>query len=525
MVALSRWKIITVALAIIFGVLFTLPNLLPPNLRLPNPLPQQRLNLGLDLRGGSQLLLQADIPAMRRQRVVKMVEDSRSVLSEAQINFGEPQINGNRVTILLRDPAQLNAAVAALRQRVANTQGGGRHPVNLDTSGAQLVLTLDEATLQADANQAVAQSIEIVRRRIDPQGNREPIIQRQGAERILVQVPGDSDPDRLERLIGQTAQLTFQMVDDTITQEEMRAGRAPPGSQILPSESGGIEVIRRRVLVSGEMLNRAQQSFDQNGAPAVAFELNGEGQRRFAEVTSRNIGKRFAIVLDGRVISAPVIQSAITGGSGQITGNFTVESASNLATLLNAGALPVPLRVESKQSVGAGLGADAIRAGAISLAIGAALIFIFIILAYGSFGVYAALALIVNVLMMVGVLNLTQGALTLPGIAGIILTLAVAVDANVLIYERIRDEARAGRTPMAAVDTGYRRALVSIFDANITTLISAVIMLWLGAGAVRGFALTLIIGVITSVFTAVVVTQLCIGAWFRLARPRSLPIA
>jgi preprotein translocase subunit SecD len=526
MIALSRWKIIAVAFAVLFGILFTLPNLVPAG-SLPAFLPHARLNLGLDLRGGSQLLLQADLAAFRAQRLTKLTEDTRETLSQAQIVFVGPITANGRVTVQITDLTKVDAAAAALRRRVAATGMSGRRTVNLAVRDAgRIELSLDEGALQADANQAVEQSLQIVRRRIDPQGNREPTIQRQGAARILVQVPGESDPNRLERLIGQTAQLTFQMVDDTVTPEELAAGRAPPGSEILPSDEGRPEVVRRRVLVSGEMLNRAGQGFDsQNGQPVVNFEFNGEGQRRFAEVTTHNIGKRFAIILDGRVISAPVIQSAITQGTGQISGHFTAESALNLATLLNAGALPVPLRVESKQSVGPGLGADAIRAGATSLAIGAALIFAFIILAYGAFGLYAAIALVVNILMMIGVLSLTQGTLTLPGIAGIILTLAVAVDANVLIYERIRDEARTGRTPIAAVETGYQRALVSIFDANITTLISAIIMLWLGAGPVRGFALTLIIGVITSVFTAVVITQLCIGIWFRFARPKSLPIA
>ena len=529
MIVVSRWKIIVVAAAILFGLLFSLPNALSDaQIRsLPGLIPHARLNLGLDLRGGSQLLLEADIGALRTQRIVKLTEDVRSTLTEARILFAEPTVANGRVTVQITNPAQVTQAVAELRRRVATTTVSGRRQVNLATRDAgRIELSLDETTLAADAGQAVEQSIEIVRRRIDPQGNREPSIQRQGATRILVQVPGESDPERLERLIGQTAQLTFQMVDDTVTPEEIQAGRAPAGSVILPSDEGAPEVVRRRVIVAGEMLNRASQgNSQQTGQAIVNFEFNNEGSRRFADATSRNIGRRFAIILDGRVISAPRINSAITGGSGFIEGNFTTESAHNLATLLNAGALPIPLRVEAKRSVGAELGADAINAGATSLAIGAVLIFTFIILAYGLFGVFAAVALVVNMLMMVAALSLTQGTLTLPGIAGIILTLAVAVDANVLIYERIRDEARAGRTPISAVDSGYRLALVSILDANITTLISAVIMLWLGAGPVRGFALTLIIGVLTSVFTAVLITQLLIGYWFRFARPKTLPIA
>jgi preprotein translocase subunit SecD len=284
-------------------------------------------------------------------------------------------------------------------------------------------------------------------------------------------------------------------------------------------------VVKKRSVVTGEMLTSAQQSFDQQtGQAVVSFRFNGQGARRFGDVTSQNIGKRFAIVLDHKVISAPVIQSAITGGSGQITGNFTTESANELALLLRAGALPAPLNVEQQNTVGAELGADAVRAGAISLAIGAAAIIIFIVLAYGLFGVFAAIALLINVLLIFGTMSLFQATLTFPGIAGLILTLAVAVDANVLIYERIRDEAHAGLSPISALDHGYKRALVSILDANITSAISAIIMFWFGSGPIRGFAWTLLIGVVTSVFTAVVITQLLIGWWFRATKPKTLPI-
>jgi preprotein translocase subunit SecD len=316
------------------------------------------------------------------------------------------------------------------------------------------------------------------------------------------------------------------MVDETADLAQAQQGRLPPGTMLMPGdEVQPAYVVKRRALVTGEMLTDAQASFDQqSGRPVVTFRFNGMGARRFADATAQNVGKRFAIVLDNKVISAPNINEPITGGSGQISGNFTTESANNLAILLRAGALPAPLTVQEQQTVSAELGADAIRAGAISLMIGGVAIIVFIILAYGLFGVFAALALIVNVLLILGIMSMTQATLTFPGIAGLILTLAVAVDANVLIYERVRDEAHAGRTPIMALEHGYSRALVSILDANITSAISAIIMFQFGSGPIRGFAWTLLIGVVTSVFTAVVITQVLIGFWFRAKKPKTLPI-
>ena len=342
-----------------------------------------------------------------------------------------------------------------------------------------------------------------------------------------MQVAGESDPERLKNVIGQTAKLSFQMVDEQASPEDLAAGRVPPGDEILPSTDGIAPqyVVKKRQSITGEMLTNAQAGFDQQGGKSqVQFRMNGIGSQRFADITRQNIGKRFAIVLDKKIISAPVIQGVIPSGSGSITGNFTPESANDLAVLLRAGALPVPLKFEQQTTVGAELGADAVKAGAISLGIGAIAIIVFIMLAYGLWGVFAALALVVNVLMILGVMSMTQATLTFPGIAGLILTLAVAVDANVLIYERIRDEAHAGRTPMMAMEHGYSRALVSIIDANITSAISAIIMFQFGSGPIRGFAWTMLIGVFTSVFTAVVITQLLIGWWFRATKPKTLPI-
>lgn len=532
MMFLSRWKVAAVVLSVIFGVLFTLPNVLPQHVRdsLPPFLPKQTLNLGLDLQGGSQLLLEVDTNALRAERLTNLVEDVRTQLREADIPFAElRQVNGE-VTVLINDPAQVNTAVNKLRSTVGAALAGvagGRDVAISSSSDGRIRLAFVPEALNAEAAKAVDQSIEIIRRRIDELGTREPTIVRQGVNRILVQAPGESDPERLRAVIGQTAKLTFQMVDDSITPEEAAAGRVPPGSEMLPSTDGFTThvVVKKRAVVTGEMLTDAQQVFDQqSGQAVVSFRFNGQGARRFGDATAQNLGKRFAIVLDGKVISAPVIQSAITGGSGQISGSFTPQSANELAILLRAGALPAPLNVEQQSTVGAELGADSIKAGVVSLAIGGVAIIIFIILAYGLFGVFATIALVVNVLMILGIMSFTQATLTFPGIAGLILTLAVAVDANVLIYERIRDEAHAGRSPMSALEHGYSRALVSILDANITSAISALIMFQFGSGAIRGFAWTLLIGVITSVFTAVIITQVLIGFWFRAKKPKELPI-
>ena len=529
MIAPSRWKTFAVLAAVIFGVLFTLPNVLPQATRdaLPGFLPKKTLNLGLDLQGGSQLLLSVDTKALRVEKMTNLIEDVRTTLREEDVDFTDlGQVQG-AVMVRITDPAKLNAAQNALRNRVGQPlpNGGGRDVTIVQAPNQYLRMTISDQAMNAEAGKAVEQSIEIIRRRIDALGTKEPVIQRQGVDRIVVQAPGESDPEKLKNIIGKTAKLTFQMVDDSVPIQEAAQGRVPPGSVILPSQDGPPLLVKKRALVDGGMLTDARQGFDQQtGQALVQFRFNGQGAKRFGDATVNNIGRRFAIILDGKIISAPTIQSAITGGSGQITGNFTAESANDLAVLLRAGALPAPLNVEQQNTVGAELGADAVKAGAVSLAIGAVAIVVFIVLAYGLFGIFAAFALIVNVLLIFAAMSLTQATLTFPGIAGLILTLAVAVDANVLIYERVRDEAHAGRSPISALDHGYQRALVSIIDANITSAISALIMLMFGAGPVRGFAWTLLIGVITSVFTAVVITQLLIGWWYRATKPKTLPI-
>ncbi|HEY1752676.1 MAG TPA: protein translocase subunit SecD [Caulobacteraceae bacterium] len=528
MLALSRWKIILVLGSLIFGLLYSVPNVLPDSVlaHWPSFLPHQRLNLGLDLQGGSSLLYEVDTAALTQERLNDLSEEASQELRDAQITFQGLQAANGAVTLKINDPAQIDQASGALAKVGGTTTNGREVVVGHDASG-QFRLTLTAQAQQQQARNAVAQTIEIIRRRIDLLGTKEPDIRQQGTNRIAIEAPGESDPQKLKDVVGQTAKLTFQMVDEGVHAED-KTTIVPPDDIVLPDEERGTPflVVKRRVAVDGGMLTHAQQSFDpQTNQPVVAFRLNGAGAHRFAQVTTENVGHHFAIILDNKVLEAPVIETPIVGGSGQIQGNYTIESATQLALLLNSGALPAPLKVIEEGTVGADLGADAVRAGVIGLSIGAVLIFGFIILAYGLFGIFAAVALIVNLLMMFGALSMTQATLTLPGIAGLILTMAVAVDANVLIYERMRDEANAGRPAMAAADHGYQRALTSIFDANVTTMISALIMFSFGVGPVKGFAWTLSIGVVTSVFSAILVTQLLIGWWFRVTRAKTLPIA
>lgn len=530
MMRLPRWKVIVCLAALVFGVLFTLPNVLPDNVlaSLPSWAPHNRLNLGLDLRGGTRLLYEVDVVALKNERLTNLVEDVRTTLQQKQIAATQPVLSNGVVDVRITDPAQVENAYHALQGLGDPLPSGGGRDVSVRTAADQHIhLMIPDSAMAQEGAKAVDQNIEIVRRRVDAMGTREASITRQGTNRIVIEAPGESDPEKLKDVIGKTAKLTFQMVDDTVTPEDAQAGRIPPGDELLPADEvydkNGV-VVRRRALVSGEMLSNASLGFDQNNNPAIQFRFNGVGARRFAEATSQNVGKRFAIVLDNRVISAPNIEEPITGGSGQITGNFTQDSANNLALLLRSGALPAPMNVVQQSTVGAELGADAIRAGQISLTIGTVAIFVFIILAYGLFGLFAAAALVLNGLLMMAALSVTQATLTLPGIAGLVLTLAVAIDANVLIYERMRDEARAGRSVIASVEHGYSLAYPSIADANITSLIAAVIMFEFGSGPVKGFAWTLSIGVVTSVFTAILVTQVLIGWWFRIVRPKKLPI-
>lgn len=530
MLQLSRWKIILVAVATMLSILWAAPNVLPASARAQLPaFMSKTLNLGLDLQGGSYLLIEVDTAALTRERLNNLMEDVRTNLREKQIAFADLGVVNGQVSVRIVDPAQVGAANAELNKLAAPSGANGRSEVSVLRSGDRLTLGLSQAALAQQARDAVKQSVEIIRRRVDQLGTKEPSIAQQGVNRLVVQAPGESDPERLQRVIGQTAKLSFQMVDATTPAAEAAQGLVPPGSVLLdqPDEPSEPQVlVKRRALVTGEMLQDSRADFDQQGRSVVSFRFNGDGARRFGEATAQNVGRRFAIVLDNKVISAPVINEPITGGSGQISGNFDVQSANELALLLRSGALPAPLKVEEQRTVGAQLGKDAVAAGVFSTGLAFVMILLFMMLTYGLiFGGISIIALTINGAMIIAAMSATQATLTLPGIAGLILTLAVAVDANVLIYERARDEARAGRAPISAMDAGYSRAMSTIIDANLTSLIAALIMFQFGSGPVRGFAWTLSIGILTSVFTSVLITQVLLGWWFRAARPKKLPIS
>lgn len=534
MLQFARWKTTLVALVVAAGIVFLLPNFFPRASveKWPGWLPNQQINLGLDLQGGSHLLLEVDVDSVIRERLESLESEVRRALRAARVNYTGIGIEQNAVRVRLITPEQRDAGVSALRalsQPITSNAflsvGAQDIDVTVDDDGIAKI-TLTEEAITERRRAAVEQSIEIVRRRIDETGTREPSIQRQGDDRILVQLPGLDDPARIKRLLGQTARLTFQMVD----MEARTGGRAPPGSVALPADGRSTSqqteyIVRREIIVSGENLITASTTFDQqSGGPAVSFRFDAAGGRRFGQATTDNVGRPFAIVLDGRVISAPVIRQPILGGSGIITGGFSVQEANDLALLLRAGALPAPLNILEERSVGPGLGADSVAAGELASVIAFVAVMGFMVMAYGLFGMVANIALLVNMILIGGGLSLLQATLTLPGIAGVVLTIGMAVDANVLIFERIREEVRTGKTPIAAIDAGYSRALSTIVDANVTTLIAAILLFQFGSGPVKGFAVTLAFGIASSMFTAITLSRLIVITWMRARRPTKLPI-
>lgn len=534
MLYFAKWKIALVIGVCVLGLVFVFPNFFSEETaeNLPGFLPSQQINLGLDLQGGSHLLLEVEIAVVIRERLEAVADEARRALREERIGYtGGIRNDGSRVTLQLRSPEQLEAArriLEGLAQPITNRVIGTSATdliIDVSDDGAVVITLSDEAVAERKRS-SVEQSIEIVRRRVDETGTNEPTIQRQGEERILVQLPGIDDPDRVKRLLGQTAKLTFRLVD--VDAGPAREGdRPPPGSDIIPAsdEPGRVYVVRKQIMVSGENLTDAQPGFDsQTNEPVVNFRFDALGGRRFGQVTSNNVGRPFAIVLDGEVISAPVIRSAIIGGSGQISGGFTIQEASDLSVLLRAGALPAPLAILEERSVGPDLGADSVAAGKIASVIAFVLVMVFMVVVYGFFGLIANVALIVNMVLVGGGLSALQATLTLPGIAGIVLTIGMAVDANVLIFERIKEELRLGKTPFAAVEAGYGRALTTIIDSNVTTLIAAVLLFQFGSGPVKGFAVTLAFGIVSSMFTAITLTRLILITWMRWRRPATLPL-
>src|SRR6187549_49140 len=509
MLYFTRWKATAIVLTALIVCLFAVPNFLPEKMVQSWPKWAQRhVVLGLDLQGGSHILLEVDSAAVRKEKLEVVRDDVRRVLRDARVGYTGLVIRGTSVEVRIREGSNFDQAVDKLRE-LSQPLGGilnttGQRSLDVRTEPGNLVrLTVTQAAITDLLRRTIEQSIQIVERRVNELGTVEPLIQRQGADRILVQVPGLQDPTRLKELLGKTAKLDFRMVDVSIPAEQALQGRVPPDSEILYSSTQPRTpyLVEKRILVSGGDLTDAQPGFDQRTSePVVNFRFNTSGARKFAQVTQENVGKPFAIILDNQMISAPVIREPILGGSGQISGSFTVESANDLAILLRAGALPAPLTIIEERTVGPGLGADSIAKGELAAYVGSILAMIF------------------------GVLSLLNATLTLPGIAGIVLTVGIAVDSNVLIYERIREELRGGRTAIAAIDAGFKRALATILDSNITTFIAAAVLFYIGTGPVRGFAVTFGIGIITTVFTAFTLTRLIVATWVRWKRPQTVPI-
>jgi preprotein translocase subunit SecD len=533
MLYFTRWKAAAILVTAFVICLFAVPNFFPTAMVDAWPKWAQRhVVLGLDLQGGSHILLEVDTKAVRKDMLEALRDDVRRVLRDARIGYTGLVVRGNSVEVRIREGANASQALEKLNT-LSQPLGGilsatGQRSLDVTTEADGLFrLSVTDPAIVERVRQSVDQSIQIIERRVNELGTVEPLIQREGTDRILVQVPGLQDPTRLKQLLGKTAKLDFRMVDATISPEQAQQARLPPEDEILYSATTPKTpyVIEKRVLVSGGELTDAQPGFDQRTSePIVSFRFNTSGARKFAQATQENVGKPFAIVLDNEVISAPVIREPILGGSGQISGSFTVQSANDLAILLRAGALPAPLTIIEERTVGPGLGADSIAKGKISSYVGALMVIVFMFATYGLFGLFANIAVAINVAMIFGVLSLLNATLTLPGIAGIVLTVGIAVDSNVLIYERIREEVRGGRTPINAIDAGFTRALSTILDSNITTFIAAAVLFYIGTGPVRGFAVTLGIGIITTVFTAFTLTRLIVAAWVRWRRPQRVPI-
>lgn len=553
MLQVDLWKRIVIWVFVALGLVFALPNAFYSRVEghndaamlaeagsadevqqaaygaWPSWAPSSLVNLGLDLRGGVHLLAEVRVEEVQKARLEAMWPEVRDVLRAERATIGTIRLQNSeaaelRVRISQEDGIdRAIEVVSALARPVASIAGAGSNDLIVSADGSDVVVTLSEAEIAATNDRTVQQALEIIRRRIDEVGTREPTIQRQGAQRILIQVPGLGSASELKAIIGTTAQLTFQPVVSRTSNADAAPGA---GNELMPSmdEEGQFYILERGAVVTGEELTDAQPDFDQNGRPAVSFRFNPTGARKFGDYTAENIGSPFAIVLDNEVISAPVIQSHIPGGSGIITGRFTLEESTNLAVLLRAGALPAGLDFLEERTIGPELGADSIQAGKVACIVAFVAVLFFMGFSYGLFGVFANIALIINVGLIFGLLSAIGATLTLPGIAGIVLTIGMAVDANVLVFERIREEIASGKGPSRSISNGYEKALSAILDANVTTFITAVILFAMGSGPVRGFSITLGLGIITSVFTAIYVTRLMIIIWFERRRPKAIEV-
>ena len=509
--SLSLWRILLSIFLTLSALIYIAPNFQAgKNI---SWLPNSRINLGLDLQGGSHLLLDVDFNSYIKDQLEVMSGSLRKELINNKIGYKNLHSDAEKVTFALRDESEKDAV-----KKVARLLDRG---LDVDYHNGQMIIRFSQHKMADLKEKVIDQSIEIIRLRVDPNGTTEPIIQRQGDSHILLQVPGAEDPSHLKNVLGQTAKLTFHIVDENASIEQAAKGHLPIGTSLVIGDGSAV-VIKTKASLSGDMLLDAQASFNQNSQPAVSFEFNSVGSKIFAEITKQSAGKRFAIVLDSKLLSAPVINEPITGGKGIISGSFTVESANDLALLLRAGALPAPLNIIEERSIGPNLGADSIEAGKKAGLIGFAAVVIFMTWSYGIMGIFANLALSIALLYIFAMLSMFHATLTLPGIAGIILTIGMAVDANVLIYERIREEIGKGASDLFAVRQGFESAFATITDSNITTLIAAFLLYFFGVGAIKGFAVTLSIGIIASMFAATVLTKLFVDVWMKYYKPKNL---
>jgi preprotein translocase subunit SecD len=543
MLHFERWKILAIIGTVLLGMLFAAPNFFSKEqiASWPNFLPKRQMPLGLDLRGGAHLLLSMDTEELKRDWLGNLREDARKSMRDAKIGVTGLGASGGTVQVRLNKPEDADKALTELKkliQPIGNAilgTSGNDIEVEKGSEPGLIILKPTDQGLDQRVQNAISTSIETINRRINALGTAESTVVRQGKDRILIQYPGLQDTTQLKKLIGETAKLTFHEVHNSVTATEAKEGRVPLGFKVFESgereeeRSGAGYVLKELPVVSGEDLVDAQPGFDpRNNEPVINFRFDQKGALFFGKFTQNHVGEPFAIVLDGKVISAPVIREPILGGSGQISGNFTVETANNLAIQLRSGALPAKLTIVEERTVGPSLGADSIEAGKVAGLIGLGATALLTILAYGTFGVYAVIGLIVHGVLILALMSMVGTTLTLPGIAGFVLTIAMAVDANVLIYERIREELRAGRSPISAIDAGFSRAFVTILDSQLTTLAAALIMFWLGSGPIRGFAVTLTLGIMTSVFAAVTITRLLVAMWLKNTkaklRPADVPI-
>jgi preprotein translocase subunit SecD len=527
MLNFGKWKIFLILFLSLLGPIYAFPNLMSESWRewavdsLPSWTPHQAMSLGLDLQGGSHLQMQVDMKAVESDRLESLQSSVRQTLRNEKILAQRVVLNDGKVSVAVTSDKK-DAALTALQKDL----GMG---VRVTSQGDELIAAYTDVEMANFKKQAIGQSIEIIRRRIDETGTKEPLIQAQGEDRIIVQLPGMKDPERVKQLLGKTARMTFHLVDQDVSPTACATGQIPLSSRCLSmadeTEGGFQMAIQRRALLKGDNLVDAQPGYDISNRSVVNFRFDSLGARKFAEVTRQNVGKPFAIVLDDKIITAPRINEPILGGQGQISGNFSVQGANDLAILLRAGALPAPLKVVEERTVGPSLGADSIESGKNASIVATILVMGFMIAVYGwRFGMLANIALVVNMLLMIAFLSMIGATLTLPGIVGIVLTIGMAVDANVLIFERIREEIRNGRGIMPSIDLGFQGALSSIMDANMTTLIAAAVLFMIGTGPVRGFAVTLAVGILTSLFASIYLTRLLILAWVQWRQPKTLPL-